>query len=493
MGCWDELCLLCGVSGSGPRDIAHRDIATEAKTIADEICPGNVELVQILEQALRVSEEGEQGELRDDRKPWLVNGLGYNGYAEDYIAIGCFDDENIGFAPMREGKAPRGEHVEVRRVDGISSGSFTQVVVERDGRQVKENRDTNCSATDSAGMPNIWLDTRCYHYLESWVDWQSVPAPSKHHISSRPPLSFASELYEMIYSRKRQRDSSSGLPPEIDYQGIEASLEQWQDFFMPCRRGSKHVAQAIEAGLRGADLIPAILRDCRAWMFMRPDIWPTPPATTLSFISRMQVLLESDSVAPRLATLPNELLLAILRELPLQSFLALSATCRALHAMLTEPSFCDRVLLEAIVCGGLRWILPVDALPAEKRAAHNVMRLWLPEEHRPEAVPEPPVYNDNPYVSNFEEDSGEDDESKDRNDVDKSLPPSDPPSVLTIVTSPHFDRIAFVRACWQSDSMMNRRRLWGQAKQFEVLWTGYRRQGWQIDRFYDPDQPAVGV
>lgn len=206
MGCWDELCLLCGVSGSGPRDIAHRDIATEAKTIADEICPGNVELVQILEQALRIAEEGEQDGHRDDKKPWLVNGLGYNGYAEDYIAIGCFDDENIGFAPMREGKAPRGEHVEVRRVDGISSGSFTQVVVERDGRQVKENRDTNCSATDSAGMPNVWLDSRCYHYLESWVDWKSVPAPSKHHISSRPPLeSFASELYEMIYSRKRQR------------------------------------------------------------------------------------------------------------------------------------------------------------------------------------------------------------------------------------------------------------------------------------------------
>lgn len=67
-------------------------------------------------------------------------------------------------------------------------------------------------------------------------------------------------------------DEDTGLVPEIDYQGIEASLEQWQDFFMPCRRGTKHVARAIEAGLREVELIPAILQDCRAWMFMRPDM-----------------------------------------------------------------------------------------------------------------------------------------------------------------------------------------------------------------------------
>ena len=66
-------------------------------------------------------------------------------------------------------------------------------------------------------------------------------------------------------------DEKSGLLPELDYDGIEASLKQWQTHFWPCRRGAEHVTRDIEAGLRGADLIPALLRDCRAWMFMRPD------------------------------------------------------------------------------------------------------------------------------------------------------------------------------------------------------------------------------
>lgn len=62
-----------------------------------------------------------------------------------------------------------------------------------------------------------------------------------------------------------------GLLPCLDYAGIEKSLEQWQSHFMPCRRGTKYMSQAIFAGLRGRDLLPAIMRDCRVWMFMRPD------------------------------------------------------------------------------------------------------------------------------------------------------------------------------------------------------------------------------
>ena len=63
------------------------------------------------------------------------------------------------------------------------------------------------------------------------------------------------------------------LLQEIDYDGIEDTVEQWQDHFIPGRRGAKHLAKAIVAGLRGAELIPAVLRDCRAWMFMRPDTY----------------------------------------------------------------------------------------------------------------------------------------------------------------------------------------------------------------------------
>lgn len=66
-------------------------------------------------------------------------------------------------------------------------------------------------------------------------------------------------------------DEQTGLLPEIDYDDIQSSLVQWQMHFIHCRRGSTHIAQAIEAGLRGQDLLPALLRDSRAWMFMRPD------------------------------------------------------------------------------------------------------------------------------------------------------------------------------------------------------------------------------
>jgi len=36
--------------------------------------------------------------------------------------------------------------------------------------------------------------------------------------------------------------------------------------------------------------------------------------------------------------------------------------------------------------------------------------------------------------------------------------------------SPRFPAYAFVRACYESDSMMNRKRLWGIVKQVEEIW-----------------------
>ncbi|EKM51741.1 uncharacterized protein PHACADRAFT_262054 [Phanerochaete carnosa HHB-10118-sp] len=145
--------------------------------------------------------------------------------------------------------------------------------------------------------------------------------------------------------------------------------------------------------------------------------------------------------------------------------------------MITEVAFFDRVLVEAISHGSLRWILPIGTTRGEKRTAYNTLRFWLSKEHRPEAAPPPPA--------------GEDEDFDSDNDGNKntSSPAGSPVlSILPIITSPHLDRIAFVRACWASDSMMNRRRLWGQVKQFESLWVDYRKHGWQVDRFYSLDQ-----
>ena len=64
----------------------------------------------------------------------------------------------------------------------------------------------------------------------------------------------------------------SGTLPEIEYDGIEDSLQQCQDFVFPgCWKNSHYTALAIDAGLRGKKLLPALMRDSRVWMFMRPN------------------------------------------------------------------------------------------------------------------------------------------------------------------------------------------------------------------------------
>jgi hypothetical protein len=46
---------------------------------------------------------------------------------------------------------------------------------------------------------------------------------------------------------------------------------------MPARRGSEYIAKAIRDGLRKEELLPAIMRDFRCWMFVRPDMCVNAP------------------------------------------------------------------------------------------------------------------------------------------------------------------------------------------------------------------------
>lgn len=192
---------------------------------------------------------------------------------------------------------------------------------------------------------------------------------------------------------------------------------------------------------------------------------------------------------PLIGSLPNELLLPILHDLPLPSLLALSATCRSLHALIIEPSFLDRVLKEAITRGSLRWLLPQETLLDEKKLAYEAVRLWVPEEYRPEPSLTVPEESDD-----FDEDFDEKHSDAAINDVPscKSTPQPSSPSAVPLLMSQHFNRLAFVRECWNSDSMMNRKRLFGQVKRFEKLWEDYRLHGWQVNRFYTPEEP-VGI
>jgi hypothetical protein len=59
--------------------------------------------------------------------------------------------------------------------------------------------------------------------------------------------------------------------PDINYDGIEKTLIQWQDFFMDGRKGARNISRGIAAGLRSKELVHSIVMDFRCWMFMRPD------------------------------------------------------------------------------------------------------------------------------------------------------------------------------------------------------------------------------
>lgn len=176
-----------------------------------------------------------------------------------------------------------------------------------------------------------------------------------------------------------------------------------------------------------------------------------------------------NAIMPSIGNLPNELLLPILHDLPLPSLLALASTCRSLRAFILEPSFLDRVLKEAIVRGSLRWLLPLEAVVNEKQRAYDALRLWFAEDRRP-----------GPLSKDVEENAydGQDSTAQKR-------PERGPvPSVRALIALPYFPRLAFLRECWESDSMRNRRRLWGQVAQFEELWRDYRLHGWRVDRFF---------
>ncbi|KAK7689851.1 hypothetical protein QCA50_006490 [Cerrena zonata] len=231
---------------------------------------------------------------------------------------------------------------------------------------------------------------------------------------------------------------------------------------------------AIRAGLRGKDLISPLLRDCRGWMFMRPDIWPTPSEDEIRPILFQTFNSDgSEQTAPLVALLPTEIFQQILRDMSLSSLLNLSATCRMLRSVITEPSFLDLVLKEALRDGNLRWILPIESFRDEKQRAYEAVRLWIPDGLSSEMSIKDSTTN---------EESLSLDATSRSNALEIDM--ASIPSIESLILSPTFPRLAFIRACWDSDYMMNRKRIWEQVKQFEKLWIDYRINGWKVDRFF---------
>jgi hypothetical protein len=119
--------------------------------------------------------------------------------------------------------------------------------------------------------------------------------------------------------------------------------------------------------------------------------------------------------------------------------------------MITESSTFNQIAREAVFNGTLRWLLPVNDTYGEIENATKVAQVWLS------------AYSD----------------------ASNSVTPSE--SSLRGITIPFasnsFPYWVFIPACYKSHSMMNRKRLWGIVKQFDILWKDYRLNGWERDHF----------
>ncbi|KDR71488.1 hypothetical protein GALMADRAFT_253788 [Galerina marginata CBS 339.88] len=147
--------------------------------------------------------------------------------------------------------------------------------------------------------------------------------------------------------------------------------------------------------------------------------------------------------------LPTELVLDIFRHLPIHALLSLSSASRRLRGLITEPAFLNQAIKAAVLAGAEFWVLPVQRIPGEEERARCAARAWLagvsPGHDAPIALIQPEM--ESPFRSSL------------------------------------FPHLAFMQACYGSDSMRNRRRLWDVVRQFEALWREYRLYGWERDVF----------
>lgn len=221
MGCWDELCLLCGVGGGGPGGITGKySVEEDARKCASELVATQAsmgmdeeELYNIVLTALRTTVATSTVQIGNPS--WMPEGLGSDaevtadpkGYTTwRDVAVGYFDKESgEGTALTREGRlAPDGKNTRVRQVVDCYAADYSSVVcraIAPSGKEIEVQRQapTRCSVVHGFS-PNIALDERCYYYLKFWRDASSLPPPA----DSRN-LSFAGELYEIVNSRKKLR------------------------------------------------------------------------------------------------------------------------------------------------------------------------------------------------------------------------------------------------------------------------------------------------
>jgi hypothetical protein len=171
--------------------------------------------------------------------------------------------------------------------------------------------------------------------------------------------------------------------------------------------------------------------------------WPCPPCRPQLWkpVAFPQAV---PSLPVELRTLPTDLFLQISRSLTLSDVLRFARTSKSMWNSIMEPHMFNQIIREAMIYGCLRWIIPVEGAYDEVKRFDETARKWL----RPSNAP-PDETNDH---------------DSDAHLLNATMLP-------TLETFPY---LAFLRACFASHSMMNRRRIWGIVKQFDEIWSGHQ-------------------
>jgi hypothetical protein len=77
--------------------------------------------------------------------------------------------------------------------------------------------------------------------------------------------------YESGFSDNISSDGTTGILRRIDYEGIDLTLCDFQGDFSRAYLGPWKLCRALKDGLRGNDLIPALLQDFNVWQTCPTD------------------------------------------------------------------------------------------------------------------------------------------------------------------------------------------------------------------------------
>jgi len=468
MGGYDSLCIVCGIAPSDRAlDVYNEpgyDMLDIRKKVAETIAPNLSDLDEeevgvIIEELLELVE----------CDVWQLEELrGWTGFIR-CVAIRHFDsidgDANLVLdESTKKYCIPTGAGVRTRRAFDHDAGDFSKVTESTVGPNGKRGERVDSVVTHTTAWrenPNFFVSEAFHHYLEAWIDRSALPTQNAD-VPHTPSLSdFASELYEVVNSRIEVRDTGRGFLPRIDYDGIEDTCEQYQDRFnMRTREGPRPLSAVSEKDFE-AELIPHMISDFGCWMFMRPNAWPAPPEDGVMSMPSFTVF--GEAAEPQnnaLARLPKEVFDTVCGQMSISTFFALSVTCRTFRCRMCDLKVLNHVSREMLQHGPLQWILPVAGVAGEMEAAVTTSETWIDfARYRLGSKP-------------FEPSGG----------MAGVTVQARSPSVTFY--SGDFPAFAFIDACFHSESIRNRRRLYGQVMQFKELWRDYRMEGWEVDRFY---------